>query len=394
MEPSKVYFCDLHTHMGDGLPNKLKRLIKAAGIGQIDFENKFVAIKMHLGEPGNLSYLRPNYARAVVDVVRELGGKPFITDCNTLYVGGRKNALDHLDSAYANGFNPFQTGCHTIIADGLRGLDEVEVPVKGGEYVKNAKIGRALMDADVVISLTHFKGHEQAGFGGAMKNLGMGGGSRAGKMEQHAAGKPSVSQKRCIGCRQCEKICAHSAFSFDQTHEHEFANGKVREVHVASIDHSKCVGCGRCIAVCNQDAIRPDYNQAAEVLNYKIAEYTKAIVDGRPCFHISLAIDVSPNCDCHDENDKPIVGDIGFFASFDPVALDQACIDAVQAAAALPDTEYTHMHDKLEEAGELDEAHASDKFHITHPDTDWKSCIDHAEMIGIGTHKYELIRVK
>ena len=394
MEPSKVYFCDLHTHMGDGLPNKLKRLIKAAGIGQIDFENKFVAIKMHLGEPGNLSYLRPNYARAVVDVVRELGGKPFITDCNTLYVGGRKNALDHLDSAYANGFNPFQTGCHTIIADGLRGLDEVEVPVKGGEYVKNAKIGRALMDADVVISLTHFKGHEQAGFGGAMKNLGMGGGSRAGKMEQHAAGKPSVSQKRCIGCRQCEKICAHSAFSFDQTHEHEFANGKVREVHVASIDHSKCVGCGRCIAVCNQDAIRPDYNQAAEVLNYKIAEYTKAIVDGRPCFHISLAIDVSPNCDCHDENDKPIVGDIGFFASFDPVALDQACIDAVQAAAPLPDTEYTHMHKKLEEAGELDEDHANDRFHITHPDTDWKSCIDHAEMIGIGTHEYELIRVK
>ena len=394
MEPSKVYFCDLHTHMGDGLPNKLKRLIKAAGIGQIDFENKFVAIKMHLGEPGNLSYLRPNYARAVVDVVHELGGKPFITDCNTLYVGGRKNALDHLDSAYANGFNPFQTGCHTIIADGLRGLDEVEVPVEGGEYVKNAKIGRALMDADVVISLTHFKGHEQAGFGGAMKNLGMGGGSRAGKMEQHAAGKPSVSQKRCIGCRQCKKICAHSAFSFDEAREHEFANGKVREVHVASIDHDKCVGCGRCIAVCNQDAIRPDYDQAAEVLNYKIAEYTKAIVDGRPCFHISLAIDVSPNCDCHDENDKPIVGDIGFFASFDPVALDQACIDAVQAAAALPDTEYTHMHKKLEEAGELDEAHASDKFHITHPDTDWKSCIDHAEKIGIGTHEYELIRVK
>ena len=128
MEPSKVYFCDLHTHMGDGLPNKLKRLIKKAGIGQIDFQNKFVAIKMHFG---NLSFLRPNYARAVVDVVRELGGKPFITDCNTLYVGGRKNALDHLDSAYANGFNPFQTGCHTIIADGLKGLDEVEVPVAG-----------------------------------------------------------------------------------------------------------------------------------------------------------------------------------------------------------------------------------------------------------------------
>ena len=376
MEPSKVYFCDLHTHMGDGLPNKLKRLIKRAGIGQIDFENKFVAIKMHLGEPGNLSYLRPNYARAVVDVVRELGGKPFITDCNTLYVGGRKNALDHLDSAYANGFNPFQTGCHTIIADGLKGLDEVEVPVAGGEYVKNAKIGRALMDADIVISLTHFKGHEQAGFGGAMKNLGMGGGSRAGKMEQHSAGKPSVNAEACIGCRQCTKICAHGAFSFDETREHE------------------CVGCGRCIAVCNQDAIKPGYAAAVEVLNYKIAEYTKAVVDGRPSFHISLAIDVSPNCDCHDENDKPIVGDIGMFASFDPVALDQACIDAVMAQPALPDTELTRMRHKLEAAGELDEAHAHDKFYVTHPDTDWKSCIDHAEKIGLDTHEYELIEVK
>ena len=253
MEPSKVYFCDLHTHMGDGLPNKLKRLIKKAGIEQIDFENKFIAIKMHLGEPGNLSFLRPNYARAVVDVVRELGGKPFITDCNTLYVGGRKNALDHLDSAYTNGFNPFQTGCHTIIADGLKGLDEVEVPVEGGEYVKNAKIGRALMDADIVISLTHFKGHEQAGFGGAMKNIGMGGGSRAGKMEQHAAGKPSVNTDACIGCRQCAKICAHDAFSFEQTHEHEFSNGKVREVNVASIDHDKCVGCGACLRACPMD---------------------------------------------------------------------------------------------------------------------------------------------
>ena len=394
MEPSKVYFCDLHTHMGDGLPNKLKRLIKRAGIGQIDFENKFVAIKMHLGEPGNLSYLRPNYARVVVDVVRELGGKPFITDCNTLYVGGRKNALDHLDSAYANGFNPFQTGCHTIIADGLKGLDEVEVPVAGGEYVKNAKIGRALMDADIVISLTHFKGHEQAGFGGAMKNLGMGGGSRAGKMEQHSAGKPSVNAEACIGCRQCSKICAHGAFSFDETREHEFAGGRVREVNVARIDHDRCVGCGRCIAVCNQDAIKPGYAAAAEVLNYKIAEYTKAVVDGRPSFHISLAIDVSPNCDCHDENDKPIVGDIGMFASFDPVALDQACIDAVMAQPALPDTELTRMRHKLEAAGELDEAHAHDKFYVTHPDTDWKSCIDHAEKIGLGTHEYELIEVR
>ncbi len=394
MQPSKVYFCDLHTRPGDGLPTKLKRLIRAAGIEQIDFQNKYVAIKMHLGEPGNLSFLRPNYARAVVDVVRELGGKPFITDCNTLYVGGRKNALDHLDSAYANGFNPFQTGCHTIIADGLKGSDEVEVPVAGGEYVKAAKIGRALMDADIVISLTHFKGHEQAGFGGAMKNLGMGGGSRAGKMEQHAAGKPSVAAHRCVGCRQCEKICAHGAFSFDQTREVQLPSGKTRQVHVATIDHDRCVGCGRCIAICNQDAIRPDYDQAVEVLNCKIAEYTKAICDGRPCFHISLAIDLSPNCDCHDENDVAIAPDLGFFASFDPVAIDQACADAVNAAAPNPDSEYTRMRAKLEAAGQLDEAHAHDKFYVTHPDTEWQTCIAHAEKIGLGTHEYELVKVK
>ena len=393
MASSKVYFSDLRTHGKTNLPKKLDKLVRRAGIGQIDFENKYVAIKMHLGEPGNLSYLRPNYARVIVDLVRELGGRPFITDCNTLYVGGRKNALDHLDSAYANGFNPFQTGCHTIIADGLKGLDEVEVPVVGGEYVKNAKIGRALMDADIVISLTHFKGHEQAGFGGCMKNLGMGGGSRAGKMEQHAAGKPSVDVTKCIGCRQCSKICAHDAFSFDEEGEHIGADGRKRIVHVANIDHNRCVGCGRCIAACNQDAIKPGYDHAVEVLNYKIAEYTKAVVDGRPSFHISLAIDVSPNCDCHNENDAPIVGDIGMFASFDPVAIDQACIDAVLAQPALPNTELTEMRDKLEAAGELDEEHAHDHFYVTHPDTDWKSCIDHAEKIGLGSHEYELVRV-
>ena len=393
-EPAKVYFTNLRTHGKESQLDKLKRLIRKAGIGQIDFQNKFVAIKIHFGEPGNLSFLRPNYARAVADVVKELGGKPFLTDCNTLYVGGRKNALDHIDSAYLNGFTPYATGCQVIIADGLKGTDEVEVPVKGGEYVQNAKIGHALMDADIVISLTHFKGHEQAGFGGAMKNLGMGGGSRAGKMEQHSAGKPSVAQKRCVGCRACERICAHGAVSFEDTRERELSSGKTVTVHVASIDHDRCVGCGRCIGVCNQDAISPDYDQAVEVLNCKIAEYTKAVVQDRPSFHISLAIDISPNCDCHAENDTPIVGDIGMFASFDPVAIDQACIDAALAMPALPDTELTDSLAKHEAAGDLDERREHDHFYVTHPDTDWRSCIAHGEKIGLGTSRYELIEVK
>ena len=188
MEKAKVYFTDFHTEaFGDGLPTKLKKLMKKAGIQELDLEGKFVAIKMHFGELGNISYLRPNYARAVVDVVKELGGKPFLTDCNTMYPGSRKNALEHLECAWQNGFTPLTVGCPILIGDGLKGTDDVEVPVEGGEYVDKAKIGRAIMDADVFISLTHFKGHEMTGFGGAIKNIGMGCGSRAGKKEQHAS---------------------------------------------------------------------------------------------------------------------------------------------------------------------------------------------------------------
>ena len=189
--PAKVYFTNLRTHARESQLDKLKRLIRRAGIEQIDFENKFVAIKMHFGELGNLAYLRPNYAKVVADLCKEQGGMPFLTDCNTLYPGSRKNALEHLTCAQLNGFWPMTTGCQVIIGDGLRGTDEVEVPVPNGEYCKTAKIGRAIMDADVFISLTHFKGHESTGFGGALKNIGMGCGSRAGKMEQHASGHPA-----------------------------------------------------------------------------------------------------------------------------------------------------------------------------------------------------------
>ena len=367
---SKVYFADLRADVHENLQQKLTRLMKAAGMGDIDFQDKFVAIKLHFGEPGNLAFLRPNWARTVADFVKERGGKPFLTDCNTLYVGGRKNALDHMDSAMLNGFNPMTTGCQIIIADGLKGSDEVEVPVAGGEYVKNAKIGRAVMDADVFISLTHFKGHEEAGFGGCLKNIGMGCGSRAGKMEQHNAGKPHVAQKHCIGCGQCRKICAHGAPIIE--------NGK------AHIDHDRCVGCGRCIAVCPKDAVRIDWDESTTNLNCKIAEYTKAVVDGRPCFHISLVIDVSPNCDCRPENDMAIVPNVGMFASFDPVALDMACVDAVNAQTPLRGSAADDAHAK---------AHVHDHFQRLHPDTNWRSCLEHGEKIGIGTREYELIKI-
>ena len=367
---SKVYFADFRATFTENLQQKLTRLLKTAGMGEIDFDRKFTAIKMHFGEPGNLAFLRPNWARTVADFVRERGGKPFLTDCNTLYVGGRKNGLDHLDSAYLNGFSPLSTGCHVIIADGVKGTDEVYVPVEGGRYVTLAKIGRAVMDADVFISLTHFKGHEQAGFGGALKNIGMGCGSRAGKMEMHAAGKPSVSAEHCVGCGTCTRVCAHSAITV--------AGGK------ASIDHGRCVGCGRCLGVCPTDAVQPDYDQAADVMNRKVAEYTKAVVAGRPCFHISLVMDVSPNCDCRAENDAPIVPNVGMFASFDPVALDQACADAVNAMPVNP-------HSVL--GGRGCGCGCEDRFRMVHPDTNWEAQLEHGEALGLGPREYELVKI-
>ena len=182
--------------------------------------------------------------------------------------------------------------------------------------------------------------------------------------------------------------------SFPTTRERALKNGRVVESPVARIDHDRCVGCGRCIGACNQNAIEPDYGAAADVLNYKIAEYTQAVVQDRPSFHISLAIDVSPNCDCHPENDTPIVPDIGMFASFDPVAIDQACIDMALAMPAMPDTELTEMRAKLEAAGEVPERCEHDHLNMTHPDTNWRSMIEHGEKIGLGTSEYELIEVK
>lgn len=374
MEKSKVYFTDFRTRVGVSLTEKLQRLIKKAGITDIDMDGKFVAIKMHFGELGNLSYLRPNYAKAVADVVKECGGKPFLTDCNTLYPGSRKNALEHLDCANINGFNTITTGCQIIIGDGLRGTDDITVPVRNGEYCKEAYIGRAVMDADIFISLTHFKGHESTGFGGAIKNIGMGCGSRAGKMQQHNSGKPIVHDDLCRGCRRCAKECGSDAITYE--------NGK------AVINQDICKGCGRCIGACVFDAIENQNWNANEILGRKMAEYSQAVCDGRPTFHISLVRDISPNCDCHGENDASILPDVGIFASFDPVALDQACVDACLHATPMPNSQLSdnladpHWH------------HHHDNFLDSNPNVRWKETLEHAEKIGLGTREYELIQMK
>lgn len=370
-EKSKVYFTDFRTTIGTSLTEKLKKLIRRAGISSIDMDGKYVAVKMSFGELGNLAYLRPNWAKAVADVIKGQKGRPFLTDCNTLYPGSRKNALDHLDCAALNGFNETTTGCHIIIADGLRGTDDVEVPIRNGVYLKTALIGHAIMDADVFITLSHFKGHEETGFGGALKNIGMGCGSRAGKMVQHNDGKPHVITEYCRGCKRCASECGSDAIRYE--------NGK------AVIDQDICKGCGRCIGACAFDAIENNNEGAFEMLGRKIAEYSMAVLDNRPNFHISLITDISPNCDCHGENDAPILPDIGMLCSFDPVALDQACVDLCQKAEPVKNSQ---LGDNL--ADPSFRLH-HDHFLDSNPNVRYKETLEHAEAIGIGTREYELI---
>ena len=193
MASSQVFFTNLRTTPTSNLLDKMERLVRRAGIAGIDFENRFAAIKIHFGEPGNMAYLRPQYAARMAGLLRSLGAKPFLTDANTLYSGRRANAVDHLQSAMENGYNPISAQCQVIIADGLKGIDYREIEIDG-EYCKAPKIGAAVADADIVISMTHFKGHEQTGFGGTLKNLGMGCASVGGSW--NCTARPSPSSKR------------------------------------------------------------------------------------------------------------------------------------------------------------------------------------------------------
>ena len=390
MEKSKVYFTDLRTKPGAGLMTKMIRLVKAAGIENIDFDGKFTAIKIHFGEPGNLAYLRPNYAAALVDYLRTLGAKVFLTDSNTLYSGGRSNAVDHLNAAMNNGYNPISAHANVIIADGLKGTEYIEIPL-GGEYCKAPKIGTAIANSDIIISMNHFKGHEPAGFGGALKHLGMGSASVGGKLELHCSSQPQIDKEACTGCGMCEKYCNHGAISMQVCED-----GRHRK---ASIDYSKCVGCGQCVAVCQHNGAVVGSSSTAEELNYKIAEYAKAVVLDKPNFHINFIMNVSPECDCWNHNDAAIVPDLGIAASFDPVALDCACADIVNAAPAIEqgtrladmaarEHESCNCHNHAHEDGSF-----KDKFRRMHPDTCWQAGIAHGEKIGLGSAAYELIRI-
>lgn len=351
----------------------MELLVKAAGIETLDCKDKFTAIKIHFGELGNMAFLRHNYASRMAELLRQMGARTFLTDSNTLYSGSRSNAVDHLRTAYLNGYNPISVpGAPVIIADGLKGTDEVIISIPEGEYCKEALIASGIAKADVLVSMTHFKGHEQTGFGGALKNIGMGCASIAGKLHLHSDSQPVIERANCTGCRQCVINCRHSAVILDAE-------------KIAVINYDLCVGCGQCVAVCQYDAARAGTSSSAQGLTAKIVEYAWAVLQGKAHFHVSFIMDVSPLCDCWGMNDIPIIPDIGMLASFDPLALDQACFDLVKKSPAMPGSvvnpEGTDPH-----TGE-------DKFLCVHPRTDGVYGLAHAQKMGIGSRSYTLIEI-
>lgn len=369
MPESDVYLADTRAKPKRNLTSKVVALLRRVGFDELDLDRKLVAIKIHFGEPGNLAFIRPNYAAAVAGMVSDAGGKPFLTDTNSLYTGARSNAVDHLAAASANGFNSLSAGCDVIIADGLKGTDYREIEV-GLEHTGSAKIGSAIASADALVTLTHFKGHELTGIGGAIKNLGMGCASTGGKLFLHSSSKPRLEEKKCVGCGVCVESCPQAAVSLGPEKR-------------ARIDYDRCIGCGQCIAMCQYGAAQAVFNESAAVAAEKIAGYALAAVKDKPALHLSFITDVSPFCDCWGHNDAALVADIGFAASRDPVALDRACVDLVNAA---PVSAGSMLEERGLEPGD-------DKFSSVHPNTDWRAGLDYAQSIGLGTQSYRIVRV-
>jgi uncharacterized protein len=366
---SKVFFADMRAGHGENLFAKIGRLLQQCDIAERIAPGDLVAVKVHFGERGNHAFVRPIFVRRVVEEIKSCGGRPFLTDSSTLYPGERKEAVSALTCAIENGFAYAVVGAPLIMGDGLRGHTAVEVEI-GGELLHEVSIGAEVVEADALVAVSHFKCHELTGFGGALKNLGMGCASREGKLVQHSTVAPKVADKYCSACALCLQACTHEAIAIIE--------GKAR------IDPAKCAGCGRCITVCQRQAIQVQWNEATPLVMKKMAEFAAGAVKGkeRKTLYLNFITQVSPACDCYGHADAPIVNDIGICAATDPVALDQACADLVNAAPGNPNTALTSG---LEPGG--------DKFRGVHPDIDWEIQLAHGEKLGLGTRKYELIRI-
>ncbi|OGP55912.1 MAG: 4Fe-4S ferredoxin [Deltaproteobacteria bacterium RBG_13_52_11] len=366
---STVYFADLRTKVRRNLLDKVGELLGKVELPKRVKDKGAVAIKLHFGEQGNTAYVRPVFLRRIVDRVRGLGGRPFLTDTNTLYGGTRSNAVSHLITAEENGFAFSVVGAPIIIADGLMGNALVRVPIEGKIY-HEVSIAHAIYYADSLIVVTHFKGHEISGFGGAIKNIGMGCASREGKLSQHSTLGPKVKRKDCVGCKTCVEWCSYGAI-------------EMRD-EAAFINPDKCVECGECIAICPQGVIQIQWNEASPAFQRKMVEYALGALKnkGERAAYVSFVTQVSPYCDCYGYSDAPIVGDVGILASDDPVAIDQASIDLVNAQPGSAVSPYTK-----------DLPPGTDKFRAVHREVDWGIQLAYGEEMGLGKRGYELVSI-
>jgi hypothetical protein len=367
-EPARVYFAPMRTQTKKSLVDRAGMLLKRAGLGSTIEEGDMVAVKMHFGEQGNTGFVQPIFLREVVARIKEAGGKPFLTDSNTLYRGQRANAVDHIECALHNGFSYATVEAPVIIADGLDGRDAVDVPVEGLHF-DSVRIGAAAVHADAMVVVTHVKGHEATGFGGALKNVGMGLGSRSAKQRMHADFRPETTHEKCTACGRCEKWCPVGAIAIGPD-------------RVVRIDYDICYGCGECVAACAYGAIAAQWKTEPESIQEKIVEHVAGAVAGKDgkVIYLSFVMNVSPDCDCWNFSDAGIVADIGVLASTDIVAIEQAAYDLITRAVGLPGTQGEGL------------VAGADKFAAI-TGIDGTRAIEYAEEMGLGTRAYDLVEV-